>query len=68
MIKDMKVGYTLWVAEDVDDDWDMKYLDTTGDRVITEWSELVSFRMAAKMVLHTLGQLTILTASKLETF
>ena len=34
MIKDMKVGYTLWVAEDVDDDWDMKYLDTTGDRVI----------------------------------
>ena len=34
MVKDMKVGYTLWVAEDLDDEWDMKYLDSTGERVI----------------------------------
>ena len=33
LVKDMKVGYTLWVAEDVDNSWDMKYLDSYGDRV-----------------------------------
>jgi len=34
MIANMKVGYTVWVADDGDNDWDMKYLDTTTTQVI----------------------------------
>ena len=30
----IKVGFTLWVADDATGDWDMKYLDTTATEVV----------------------------------
>lgn len=33
LIANMKVGYTLWVADDINNEWDMKYLDTTSTEV-----------------------------------